>query len=158
MRRFFLSLVAVFMYGVVSAQSLTPITWTAFGLTFEVPEGILVEEDTEDTFLLTDSRFYITVQSLDSEDMSQADMDGLLKGLADDDGVEHQSKVKVFDLSQFHGVFLKGMAEGDVCSYACLMTKDAGSVYSISIIHDRTDDAVVEKILKSFKMEEEMEE
>ena len=58
MRRFFLSLVAIFMYGVVSAQSLTPITWTAFGLTFEVPEGILVEEDTEDTFLLTDSRFY----------------------------------------------------------------------------------------------------
>ena len=91
-----MSLVAIFMYGVVSAQSLTPITWTAFGLTFEVPEGILVEEDTEDTFLLTDSRFYITVQSLDSEDMSQADMDGLLKGLADDDGVEHQSKVKVF--------------------------------------------------------------
>jgi hypothetical protein len=36
------------------------------------------------------------------------------------------------------------------------MTKDAGSVFYISIIYNRTDDKVVEKMLKSFKMEEEM--
>ena len=33
-----------------SAQALVPITWTAYGLTFEAPKGILVEEDTEETF------------------------------------------------------------------------------------------------------------
>ena len=32
-----------------SAQALVPITWTAYGLTFEAPKGILVEEDTEET-------------------------------------------------------------------------------------------------------------
>lgn len=37
----------------VSAQTLVPVTWTAYGLTFEAPKGILVEEDTEETFLLT---------------------------------------------------------------------------------------------------------
>ena len=47
------------------AQALSPVTWTAYGLTFKVPKGIVVEEDTEETFLLNDSKFYITVQALD---------------------------------------------------------------------------------------------
>ena len=51
----------------VSAQALVPITWTAYGLTLEAPKGILVEEDTEETFLLNNSKFYITIQSLDSD-------------------------------------------------------------------------------------------
>ena len=158
MKRFFLSLVAVCMYLAVSAQALAPITWTAFGLTFNAPRGILVEEDTEDTFLLNNSHFYISIQTIDSEEMTQEDMNELLKGLADDDGVENQSKVKAFDLPQFHGVSLKGIAEGDPCYYVCLMTKDAGSVYYVSIIYNRVEDQVVEQMLKSFKMEEDMEE
>ena len=158
MKRFFLFIAAVCMYLSVSAQAMAPITWTAFGLTFNAPKGILVEEDTEDTFLLNNARFYITIHSLDSEDMTKEDMNELLKGLADDDGVENLSEVKSFDLPQFHGVSLKGTAEGDPCCYACLMTKDAGSVYYISIIYNRTDDKVVERMLKSFKMEEDMEE
>lgn len=157
MKRFFLFIAAVCMYLSVSAQAMAPITWTAFGLTFNAPKGILVEEDTEDTFLLNNARFYITIQSLDSEDMTKEDMNELLKGLADDDGVESPSEVKTFDLPQFHGVSLKGIAEGDPCCYACLMTKDAGSVYCISIIYNRTDDKVVERMLKSFKMKEDME-
>ena len=157
MKRFFLFIAAVCMYLSVSAQAMAPITWTAFGLTFNAPKGILVEEDTEDTFLLNNARFYITIQYLDSEDMTKEDMNELLKGLADDDGVENLSEVKSFDLPQFHGVSLKGTAEGDPCCYACLMTKDAGSVYCISIIYNRTDDKVVERMLKSFKMKEDME-
>lgn len=157
MKRFFLFIAAVCMYLSVSAQAMAPITWTAFGLTFNAPKGILVEEDTEDTFLLNNARFYITIQYLDSEDMTKEDMNELLKGLADDDGVENLSEVKSFDLPQFHGVSLKGTAEGDPCCYACLMTKDAGSVYYISIIYNRTDDKVVERMLKSFKMKEDME-
>ena len=158
MKRFFLFIAAVCMYLSVSAQAMAPITWTAFGLTFNAPKGILVEEDTEDTFLLNNARFYITIHSLDSEDMTKEDMNELLKGLADDDGVENLSEVISFDLPQFHGVSLKGTAEGDPCCYACLMTKDAGSVYYISIIYNRTDDKVVERMLKSFKMEDDMVE
>ena len=116
-----------------------------------------MEEDTEDTFLLNSSRFYISLQSLDSEDMVHEDLNELLKGLADDDGVQEQSPIESFDLKQFHGLWLKGKAEEDPCYYACLMTKDAGSVFCVSIIYNRTDDKVVEKILKSFKMEEDIE-
>lgn len=155
MKRLFLFLMVACLYLSVSAQTLAPITWTAFGLTFDAPKGILVEEDTEDTFLLNNARFYISLQSLDSEEMVKENMPELLKGLADDDEVQQQSEVKTFDLEQFHGVLLKGVAEVDPCYYACLMTKDAGSLYYISIIYNRTDDKVVERILKSFKMEEE---
>lgn len=155
MKRFFLFLVVACLYVVANAQVLVPTTWTAYGLTFEAPKGILVEEDTEDTFLLNSSRFYISVHSLESDDMKKEDLKELLKGLADDDGVQKQSDIVAIDLEQFHGLYLKGIAEEDPCYYVCLMTKDAGSVFYVSIIYNRTDDKVVEKMLKSFKMEEE---
>ena len=155
-RKLFLFLMVVVCTVTMNAQSLVPISWTAYGLTFDAPKGILVEEDTEDTFLLNNSSFYISLQSLDSEDMTQADLNELLKGLADDDGVHEQSLIEAFDLKQFHGIWLKGKAEEDPCYYACLMTKDAGSVFYISIIYNQADAMVVEKMLKSFKMEEEM--
>ena len=155
-RKLFLFLMVVVCTVTMNAQSLVPISWTAYGLTFDAPKGILVEEDTEDTFLLNNSSFYISLQSLDSEDMTQADLNELLKGLADDDGVQEQSLIEAFDLKQFHGIWLKGKAEEDPCYYACLMAKDAGSVFYISIIYNQADAMVVEKMLKSFKMEEEM--
>ena len=155
MKRFFLFLVVACLYVVTNAQVLVPTTWTAYGLTFEAPKGILIEEDTEDTFLLNSSRFYISVHSLESDDMKKEDLEDLLKGLADDDGVQKQSDIVSIDLEQFHGLYLKGIAEEDPCYYVCLMTKDAGSVFYVSIIYNRTDDKVVEKMLKSFKMEEE---
>ena len=155
-KRLFLFLMTVVWAVAMNAQALAPISWTAYGLTFDAPRGILVEEDTEDTFLLNNSRFYISLQSLDSEDMTKEDLNELLKGLADDDGVQEQSEVESFDLKQFHGIWLKGKAEEDPCYYACLMTKDAGSVFYISIVYNQTDAKVVEKMLKSFKMEEEM--
>ena len=155
MKRFFLFLIVACLYVVTNAQVLVPTTWTAYGLTFEAPKGILIEEDTEDTFLLNSSRFYISLHSLESDDMKKEDLKELLKGLADHDGVQKQSDVVTIDLEQFHGLYLKGIAEEDPCYYVCLMTKDAGSVFYVSIIYNRTDDKVVEKMLKSFKMEEE---
>ena len=153
MKRFFLFLLVTYWFMVTNAQNLVPISWTAYGLTFNAPKGILVEEDTEDTFLLNNSRFYITVHSLDSDGMKKEEIPELLKGLADDDGVQKQSEISTWDLEQFHAVWLKGMTEEDPCYYVCLMTKDAGSVFYVSVIYNRTDDKVVEKMLKSFKME-----
>ena len=157
-KKLFLFLMAVVWAVTMNAQALAPISWTAYGLTFDAPREILVEEDTEDTFLLSNNHFYISLQALDSEDMTKEDLNGLLKGLADDDEVKEQSEVTTFDLKQFHGIWLKGIAEEDPCYYVCLMTKDAGSVFYISIVYNQTDDKVVEKMLKSFKMEEEMDE
>lgn len=147
----FLCLTACLSAG---AQALSPITWTAYGLTFKVPKDIAVEEDTEETFLLNDSKFYITVQSLDSDGITKDDLKGVLRDYANDDGVENQTAVKAFDLEQFYGVSMDGKCENDHCCYACLMTKAAGSAFYISIIYSAGHKAEAEAILKSFVMEE----
>lgn len=155
MKRFLLGLMALCLCVIVNAQALTPISWTAYGLTFKAPKGILIEEDTEDTFLLNNSRFYITIQSLESDGMKKEGLPELLSGLAGDDGVEGLSETKDMELPQFYLSYVTGKVEDDSCYYACLMTKEAGSLFYVSIIYNRTDDKVVEEILKSFVMEEE---
>ena len=124
------------------------------GVTFEAPKGILVEEDTEETFLLNNSKFYITIQSLDSDGMTKSDLKSVLKDYANDDGVKDQSAVQEFELPQFFGTYLRGSCETDHCLYACLMTKTAGSGFYISIIYSKENENIAEKILKSFIMEE----
>lgn len=136
------------------AQTLVPITWTAYGLTFEAPKGILVEEDTEETFLLNNSKFYITVQSLDSDGMTKDDLKSVLNDYADDDGVKDRSAVREFELPQFYGTYLKGSCEEDDCLYACLMTKAAGSGFYVSVIYSKGNEEAAGRILKSFTMEE----
>ena len=88
MKRICLVWLALCLCLVVNAQGLVPKSWTAYGLTFDAPQGLRVEEDTEDTYLLNSSRFYITLQALDSDDITQGELDELLIALAKDDGVK----------------------------------------------------------------------
>ncbi len=139
----------------VNAQVLVPTTWTAYGLEFDVPQGLRVEDDTEDTYLLNSNRFYITLQALDSEGIVKEELNDLLTGLAKDDGVKNLSAITPYDLPQFHGLYLTGMLEEDPCYYACLMTKDAGNIFLVSIMYNQTEAQMAEKILKSFKLNED---
>lgn len=157
-KRFFLFWVAAMLYVAACAQSLTPITWGAYGLTFKAPKGILIEDDSDYDFLLNNARFYISIHSLESDDMDVnelGELDDVLKTLADEDEVKEQTEIASFDLKQFHGVWLKGLVhEEERCYCACLMTKDAGSVFYISVIYNQVDDGIVKTMLKSFEMEE----
>lgn len=123
-------------------------------MTFKVPKGILVEEDTEETFLLNNSKFYITLQSLDSDGMTRDDLKSVLQDYANDDGVKEQSDLQEFELPQFYGTCLKGICDEDRCLYACLMTKEAGSAFYVSVIYAEGKENEAEAILKSFVMEE----
>ena len=154
MKRIYLIGMALCLSLVVNAQSLVPISWTAYGLVFDAPRGIRIEEDTEDTFLLNNKRFYITLQTLDSDEITREELNALLIGLAKDDGVEGLSSVVDYDLPQFQGIYVKGTSGEDSCYYVCLITKDAGSMFLITILYNRTEEQSVDKILKSFKMEE----
>ena len=123
MKKFLVLLVSICLCVGIRAQVMEPITWTAYGLTFDAPKGILIEEDTEDTFLLNNSRFYITLQSLESEDMNKEALVDLLTGLATDDEVQELTPAKDWDLPQFHVVYLKGKLDDDPCYYACFKTR-----------------------------------
>ena len=160
MKRFFLWCVMLVCCVGIHAQGLKTVTWSAYGLTFKVPETMLVEEDSEFDFLLNNALYYVSVHSLESDDMDvHGDLGGLseaLKTLADEDEVTEQSEIVPFDLKQFYGVWLTGKAhDEESCYCACLMTKDAGSVFYISVIYNTVSGKSVERILKSFRMEEE---
>ena len=137
------------------AQTMAPVTWTAYGLKFNAPKGIGVEEDTDETFLLDNKNFYITVQALDSDGMTKNDLEKELSGLADDDGVSKRTAIKKFELQQFNGVYMHGNCDVDKCCYCYLMTKAAGNVFFVSIIYSKGEEKVAESILKSFTMPEE---
>ena len=117
------------------AQALSPVTWTAYGLTFKVPKGIVVEEDTEETFLLNDSKFYITVQALDSDGITKGDLEGMLKDYATMMVWRSRLLSKPLTWSNFRCFDGMGNCEGEPCCYACLMTKAAGSAFHVSIIY-----------------------
>lgn len=136
------------------AQSLVPVTWTVYGLTFDAPKGILVEEETEETYLLNNSKFYITVQSLVSDGMTTEELEGMLKEYANDDGVKEQSEIRNFELPQFYVSTLEGVCDEDRCIYACLLSKEGGNAFYLSIIYAESEEKNAEKILNSFRIEE----
>ena len=154
MRRFLVLFAGLIGCLCLQAQVFSPVSWTAYGLTFNAPKGIIVEEDTDDTFLLNNNRFYIVLQILETDDMNEDGVEELLKGLAGDEGVENLSAIRSLELSHFHVLYLIGNVEEERYCCACLKTKDAGNIFYISIAYNKAEDTTPLKILQSFTMEE----
>ena len=55
MKRIFIFWACMCLCSLLGAQTLAPVTWEVYGLTFHAPKGAIVEEDTEDMFLLNNS-------------------------------------------------------------------------------------------------------
>lgn len=154
MKRYLVFFIGLIVCLCLQAQVLSPVSWTAYGLTFKAPKGIIIEEDTEDTFLLNNNRFYMVLQILESDDMNEDGVQELLKGLAIDEGVEDLSAIKELDLPQFRVSYVMGNLEDEKCYCACLTTKDAGNIFYISIAYHNVEDSIPLKMLESFVMEE----
>lgn len=137
------------------AQTLAPTTWKAYGLTFNAPSGMAVEDDSDEGYTISNDNYYISVQVLDSEGMTQDEMPQELKNIASDDGVTEVSEVDKFDLHHFHGTKLRGKCESDSCIYSYLLAKDGGNAFFITIIVRQASGSEMDTILKSFKLEEE---
>lgn len=138
----------------VLAEELKTTVWSSYGVSFEAPSDIVVEDDSEDGYIVSNPTYYITVQLLDSEGMKVSELSQELKNIAADDEVSNQSDVSTFDLSQFHGAKLKGDCETDKCMYSYLLAKDGSCGFYISIIYRQAEDSEPEQILNSFKLEE----
>ena len=151
MKRVLLLWIIVCSFEFLHVQTLVPILWDAYDLEFDAPKGLLLEENTEEILILDNSRFYISLVSLDSEDMEKADMPDLLKGLVDYDEVKNSSEVKELELQHFHVAYLKGQVEDESCYMVCMMAKDSGELFYVSIYYNRVEDIIVDKMLKSFR-------
>ena len=153
MKRIFIFWACMCLCSLLEAQTLAPVTWEVYGLTFHAPKGAIVEEDTEDMFLLNNSQFYIEVQSMVTEELD-VEMATLLQDIAEEDQLSDCSEVEHFELPHFYGAVMKGTVEEDHCYNACLKTKDTGDVFYVSIIYNnRIKETVLDKMLKSFVLE-----
>ncbi|MGL4852160.1 MAG: hypothetical protein ACRC3Z_05895 [Phocaeicola sp.] len=136
------------------AQSLAPLSWTAYGITFKAPRGIQIEEDTEESFVVNDSKFYITIQHLDSDGFTKDNIEQELKALAVEDAVKQQTQTESFELPEFYGASIWGICEEEQCAYSFLMTKGAGNLFFVSILYSKGEEKSAQALLKSFKLEE----
>lgn len=138
----------------LSAQTLRNTEWKSYGLQFKAPPGFVVEDDSEDGYVISTDVYYITLQLLEGNDIKRSELADELKHIAADDEVTVTSAVTDFELPQFYGVFLKGNSETDPCLYCYLLNKDEGSGFFLSIIYAKKEDKIPETILKSFKLVE----
>ena len=137
------------------AQEMVTTEWEAYGVSFQVPAGFSVEDDSDEGYVLSDPTYYITVQLLEGGgDIPAAELGGELKNVATDDEVANQSAVTSFDLPQFHGVQLKGDCESDHCLYSYLLSKDGSCGLYISFVYKSAEDPLPERMLRSFRLQE----
>lgn len=138
----------------LNAQELKTTRWNAYGVSFQAPPDIHVEDDSEEGYIVYNDTYYITVQMLDGEGIKQSELATELKHIATEDEVTEQTPVNTFELPQFYGVQLQGKCETDRCIYSYLLARDGGSGFYVSIIYKQENDPNPEQILKSFSLME----
>ncbi len=138
----------------LTAQELKNTTWSSYGVSFQVPSNLIVEDDSEEGYIVSNDTYYITVQLLDGEGFKRDELSDELKNIATDDQVSDQSAVQSFETQQFYGARLEGNCEGEACLYSYLLSKDNSCGFYVSILYKQKEDTVPERILKSFKLED----
>lgn len=139
----------------VKAQELVTTEWKAYGVSFKVPAGFAVEDDSEEGFVIADPTYYVTVQLLEGDGLRVAELAEELKNMATDDEVTRQSEVTSFNLPQFHGVQLSGDCESEPCTYSYLMAKDGSCGFYVSILYKEESDTLPGLILRSFQLKDD---
>lgn len=135
-----------------SAQALQKVKWKAYGVQFNAPVGFVVEDDSEDGYIISTKEYYITVQLLEGDGIKRSELAKDLKNVATDDDVTQQTKVESFETPQFYVVWLKGNCETDQCMYSYLLDKKEGTGFYLSVIYQKKTDEVPLQILKSFQL------
>ena len=67
----FLLIITLAING-VSAESLQPAAWQAYGIAFQAPAGYTVEDDSEEGYIISTPTYFITVQLLDGEGIQRS--------------------------------------------------------------------------------------
>lgn len=155
MKHLFLTLIAFFSVVLPAfAQNLKTTTWSSYGVSFQAPADLVVEDDSSEGYIAGNDTYYLTIQLLEGEGLKKEELGQELKAIATDDEVTSQSSVQPFELPQSHGVQLKGNCEEEKCVYSYLLAKDGSCGFYISIVYRQENDKTPETILKSFRMEE----
>ena len=146
----------IFLFSIISASAdtLKPTSWSSYGVTFLAPADIIVDDDSEEGYTISNSNITINVQLLNGEGLKKTELKSSLQHISDEDNITVQSDITEIDLTHFFGAYLTGNCETDQCLYSYLTVKDNSCSFYISIIYkpSNADDAI--KIIRSFKLDE----
>ena len=151
-RNFVVFVLALCVTCTVAAQTLRTAKWEAYGIQFKAPAGFVVEEDSEDGYIISTPIYYVTVQLLEGNGIKRSELAGELKNVATDDEVTQQTHVEEFETPQFYVAWLKGTCETDQCMYAYLLDKGEEAGFYISIVYQKKSDPLPLQMLKSFQL------
>lgn len=136
------------------AQDFKSAHWSAYGVKFQVPADISIEDDSEEGYVLSNEHYYISVQILDGEPVQKEMLKNELQHVANDDQLTQQTPILSFNLPHFYGVQLSGLSQEEYSLYAYLMAKDESCGFFVSIIYPQKEDQTPTTILKSFQLED----
>ena len=142
MKHLFLTLITFFSVVLPAfAQNLKTTTWSSYGVSFQAPADLVVEDDSSEGYIAGNDTYYLTIQLLEGEGLKKEELGQELKAIATDDEVTSQSSVQSFELPQFHGVQLKGNCEEEKCVYAKRCFVAATAFFAEKIITKWKNDA-----------------
>lgn len=102
MKHLFLTLIAFFSVVLPAfAQNLKTTTWSSYGVSFQTPADLVVEDDSSEGYIAGNDTYYLTIQLLEGEGLKKEELGQELKAIATDDEVTSQSSVQSFELPQF---------------------------------------------------------
>jgi hypothetical protein len=137
------------------AQQTAHLHWAAYGVAFDGPRSLTVEEDSDEAYVVTNKDFYITVQVLDADGIHREELPEILADYVEDDAMERQEKVAQFETWQFYGAGVSGQCGEDRCRSVCLMAKDGSCAFYVSVIYAAAKAAEVQPLVESFTLEDE---
>jgi hypothetical protein len=130
-------------------------SWRAYGIGFDGPKTMAVEDDSEDAYVVSNEDFYITLQALDAEGIHQEELPEILADYVEDDPIDKMEKPVKFETWQFYGVSVAGQCEQDRCRSVVLMAKDGSCAFYVSVVYASARTAEVQPLIESFTLEEE---
>lgn len=95
MKHLFLTLIAFFSVVLPAfAQNLKTTTWSSYGVSFQAPADLVVEDDSSEGYIAGNDTYYLTIQLLEGEGLKKEELGQELKAIATDDEVTSQSSVQ----------------------------------------------------------------
>lgn len=137
-----------------NAQKMKSTRWSAFGVSFKIPSDFIIEDDSEEGYILSNDQYYVNVQILDGEAMNKKAIANEVRQVAVDDQLSELSTVKEFSLPKFYGAQLQGSIEGEWYLYNYLMAKDESCGFFVTVIYKDKNDKIPKQILESFELED----
>ena len=156
MKHLFLTLIAFFSVVLPAfAQNLKTTTWSSYGVSFQAPADLVVEDDSSEGYIAGNDTYYLTIQLLEGEGLKKEELGQELKAIATDDEVTSQSSVQPFEPAPvpWRAGSKETVKKRNASTVTCWQKTEVCGFY-ISIVYRQENDKTPETILKSFRMEE----